>query len=254
MLKKVKLVYIIPTYNEKGNIEPMLKLVLKMLRGLPKYNSSILVVDDNSPDGTGQIVSKMKKQNRSIYLLNGVKMGLGIAMTRGFEYAIKYMHADIIVTNEADFSYSPNNVPLMLNLIENGADVVFGSRKLETLSKWSTERKTIHWVANTLFAKIIAGVTQVQDHNSAFKVIKVKEVLSKINFTKFPSGFAFFNYLTYQISKNTPNISEVFVTYIPRSLGVSKISLKPKYIKYFLKDSLEYILTCMRIRLERSLP
>ncbi|HET7098643.1 MAG TPA: glycosyltransferase [Patescibacteria group bacterium] len=253
-MKKNKLVYIIPTYNEKENIEAMLKFVQKMLSTLSKYDSSILVVDDNSPDGTGKIVKRLMQHNRSIFLLKGNKNGLGMAIIRGYKYAIKNLGADIVVTNEADFSYSPSCVPEMMKLLENDTDVVFGSRKLTALNKWSTGRKTIHWVANTLFAKIVAGVTQVEDHNSAFKIVRVKSVLNKINFDNFPKGFAFFNYLTFRISQTTPKISEFFVTYTPRSKGSSKISLTPKYLKYFLKDTAEYILTCLRIRKEKLFP
>lgn len=251
MNKKIRLVYIIPTYNESENIEPMLKIVVKMLSGLPAYNSKILVVDDNSPDGTGKIVSKMAKDNRSIFLLKGNKLGLGMAMIRGYKYAIKTMKADVIVTNEADFSYSPSRVPLMLKHIQNGSDAVFGSRKVNKNKRDLFMRTLVHWASNTLFARYIAGIYQIDDHNSAFKVIRVHGVLDKIDFDTFPKGYAFFNYLTYKVVENTQNIIEMYNTYTPRSKGSSKISLNPKYLKYFLRDTLEYIHTCLKIRLEK---
>lgn len=249
-MKKNKLVYIIPTYNERENIASMLTEVTRMLKTV-KYDSSVLVVDDNSPDGTGKIVTRMMKNNRSIFLLNGTRFGLGIAMIRGYKYAIKNLRADVVVTNEADFSYSPSRVPLMLKLTENGADAVFGSRKANSKKRGLYSRIVIHWISNTLFAKYVAGVNQVNDHNSAFKIIKVKNILDSMDFDQFPKGYAFFNYLTHKVVKNTPNIVEVYNTYTPRSKGLSKISMNPKYLKYFLKDTLEYIVTCFKIRKER---
>ena len=251
MPKKSRLVYIIPTYNEKENIEQMLIEVIGMLNKLKKYNSSILVVDDNSPDGTGGIVKKMAKHNRSIFLLNGNKSGLGTAMIRGYKYAIKNLSADIIVTNEADFSYSPSRVPLMLKYLQNGNDAVFGSRRVRKDKKDLFIRTVVHWTANTLFARYVAGIHQIDDHNSAFKAIRVKGVLDKIDFDIFPRGYAFFNYLTYKVIKNTPNIVEIYNTYTPRSKGSSKIGLSPNYLKYFLKDTLEYVVTCFKIRNEK---
>lgn len=252
MNKLTNLVYIIPTYNEKENIVEMLDIVAKILKKQKKYNSKILVVDDNSPDGTGNLVTQMSTRNRSIYLLKGSKNGLGIAIIRGYKYAIKNLSADVIITNESDFSYSPNSIPKILKLIENGADAVFISRKPETLKSWSFERRIIHWVANSLFAKIVAGITKPDDHNSAYKAFRVKEVLSKIDFSKFPNGFSFFNYLTYKVLIVTSKTKEIFVKYTPRKKGLSKISMHPKYLKYFLPEMLQYISTCIRIRIEKS--
>ncbi len=245
-----KIVYIIPTYNEKENINNMLNVVTMVLKKLKKYDWEILVVDDDSPDGTGKIVEGLTKKNRTIKLLKGNKKGLGYAIIRGYKFAINKLNADIVITNEADFSYSPNEAALMIKHIENGADVVFGSRKLVDTNKWSPSRKAIHWTANTFFAGLVAGITQVDDHNSAFKAIKT-DVLKKIDFTEFPKGFAFFNYLTFKVAQITPNIVEFHTTYTPRTKGASKISMSPRYFKYFFKDAWEYILVCFKIRIEK---
>src|SRR5688572_9787563 len=145
MKKKSKLVYIIPTYNEKENIVKMLQTVTKVIKSLKNYDSKILVVDDNTPDGTGDIVKKVIKTNKLVKITSGKKNGLGSAMIRGYKFAIKKLKADIVITNEADFSYSPNESSLMIKNIEKGADAVFGSRKLTNLTKWSLGRKVIHW-------------------------------------------------------------------------------------------------------------
>lgn len=242
MTKNQKIVYMIPTYNEVENIIPMLKLVSSTLNSLKKYNYKILVIDDNSPDGTGIKVSDFIKHNPLTLLLTGPKKGLGSAMVRGYKYAIKFLKPNIIISNEADFSYSPEKSKLMVKKIEEGYDVVLGSRNLENTKKWPISRRIIHFVANTFFAGIIAGVNQVEDHNSAFKAIRVKRVLDRINFNKFPKGFSFFNYLTFKLSQETTKIYEFKTNFRPRTKGVSKM---------MLRDGFEYIANCIRIRYEK---
>lgn len=237
-----KLVYIIPTYNEIENIVKMLLEVEKIFLDLPNYHSSILVVDDKSPDGTGKFVEAFSKKHRNVYLLSGNKNGLGSAMIRGYKFAMNEMKADIIVSNEADFSYNPKVMLDMIKKIEEGFDVVFGSRKLSNINKWPLTRQIIHYIANTIFAKVVAGVDQIEDHNSAFKAIRVKNVLDKISFKNFPNGFSFFNYFAYKITTINPNIYELKTNFKPRTRGVSKMAIK---------DSLEYIINCMQIRFEK---
>lgn len=248
---KNKIVYIIPTYNEKENILPMLELLDKILTGLKKYKFQILVVDDNSPDGTGEIVTKFAKKHKETILLSGKKMGLGAAMIRGIKYSIKKLNADIVISNEADFSYSPKKVPLMIKKLESGFDVIAGSRRISDLKNWSVGRRVIHFIANSFFAGLVAGVSEVKDHNSAFKAVRVKGVLEKINFTDFPHGFAFFNYFLYRLSVLTPRIYEFETEFKPRTKGESKISFNSKYINRFAKDIIEYSKNCLRIRLEK---
>jgi dolichol-phosphate mannosyltransferase len=240
--KRNKIVYLIPTYNEKDNIVEMLKVVKKTLNSLKKYKYNILVVDDNSPDGTGELVKKYSVNNPQVVLLSGKKKGLGKAMARGYLYAMGKLNADIVISNESDFSYDPTKSVTMIKKIEDGFDVVLGSRKLENINKWPLIRRIIHFVANTVFASIVAGVTEVEDHNSAFKAIRVKGVLDRLNFKEFPVGFSFFNYLTYKLSTLTTKIYEFKTTFRPRTKGVSKM---------MMRDSLEYMKNCFKIRSEK---
>lgn len=246
-----KLVYIIPTYNEKENIEQMLLYVERILKKIKGYKSSIVVVDDNSPDGTGNIVSVFKKKYKNVYLLSGPKRGLGNAVIRGIKSAINTHNANIIVINEADFSYDPKNIIKMVSYIDQGADAVFAARSVSTENHWSAGRQIMHFVSNTLFANFLAGINKIEDHNSAFKVIRVRGILDKINFKNFPSGFVFFNYLNYQILKRTDKVEEIKVVYRPRKAGESKINLKSKNIIPTIKEVWEYFATCLRIRIEK---
>ncbi len=105
------IVTIVPTYNECENIQAFLDSLQKTGRQLKKYRFLILVVDDNSPDGTGKIVLEKAKYDKLIRLLSGPKLGLGTAMRRGIRYAIEKLNADIIVSTEADFAYSADIIP-----------------------------------------------------------------------------------------------------------------------------------------------
>jgi hypothetical protein len=130
----------------------------------------------------------------------------------------------------------------MVQMIEKGYDVVLGSRKLSNFNTWPVGRRLVHFTANTVFANIVAGVNQVEDHNSAFKAIRVKNVLDKIDFKNFPKGFSFFNYLTFRLSEVTTRIYEFKTPFRPRTVGVSKM---------MLRDGIEYILNCLQIRMEK---
>lgn len=246
---KKKVSYIIPTYNEAENIAPMIKVVDSIFKKLKKYEYKILVVDDNSPDGTGKIVRQIAKNNKNIILLPGQKKGLGAAMIRGLKHSLK-IKSDFTISNEADFSYSPREIPRILKKLDSGWDVVACSRIISGHSKWSLGRQTIHFIANNVFAEIVAGVTEVEDHNSAYKAIN-NTILGKLDFNDFPKGFSFFNYFIYQTTLHTNKICEIKTKFTPRTKGQSKIGLNSKYIKYFLKDSLEYVASCARIRLQK---
>lgn len=225
----------------------------KVGKRLKKYKFLTLIVDDNSPDGTGRVIQKYMLRNRNIVLLKGKKQGLGVAMIRGYRYAMEKLKADIVVSNEADGAYDPNKIPFMIKKIEAGWDVVVASRHVAhgQTQGWTVSRKLNHWVANTFFATWIAGVYQVRDHNGAFRAIRVKGVLDNLDFSNFPiRGFGFFSYCLFRLTKVTDKFYEFPVTYKFRTRGESKVSFNPKYIKTYIKDILEYVFLSLKIRFE----
>ena len=252
-MRKLTIVNIIPTYNECANISNCLASLLKT-GNTGKYRYLILVVDDNSPDGTAKVVINLQKKHKNIYLLSGKKQGLGIAMIRGLKYAVNKLHADIVIPNEADLAYPAAKIPYMLKKIEDGYDVVVASRHVPGANTrgWTPQRKLNHWVANTLFATWVAGTHEVKDKNGAFRAIRVKGVLDQINLDELPSkGFGFFNYLIYKLTMVTDKFHEFPITYRFRTRGESKVSFNPKYFRTFIRDMAEYITLCLRIRYER---
>lgn len=250
----MRVVILIPTYNEKENIGKLLKELIRRTSKIRKHKFAILIVDDKSPDGTGEIVRQFATSHKTVVLLSGRKKGLGKAMIRGYQYAVKKLKAEVIISNEADFAFSFKHLSYMLGKIEEGFDVVVGSRHVGAgkTTGWTYSRRLNHWVANMLFATYVAGIREVHDHNGAFRGVRVRGVIDKINFDKLKiSGFAFFFYSLYLFSKETDKFHEFPSTYTFRKKGESKISFNPKYMKTYLKDITEYVKLAFNIRLER---
>lgn len=248
-----KVVILIPTYNESENIADLIKNIKSHTKNL-KYKFQILVIDDHSPDGTGDIVNKLAKKDKNIILNSGKKQGLGKAMIRGYKYAINKLKADIVITNEADFAFDFKHLPLMLQKISEGFDVIVASRHVGDgkTQGWTLSRKLNHYIANTLFAKYLAGVTEVYDKNGAFRAIRVKGVLDQIKWNTLKTkGFSFFFHQMYVLTTLTDNFYEFPATYTFRTKGESKVSFNKKYIRTYMHDIFEYIKLAFNIRLEK---
>ncbi len=241
----MKVVNIIPTYNEKENIGRMLDALLDIAKKNPKYHFAHLVVDDNSPDGTAEIVKQYMKKYKEIELITGPKKGLGWALIRGYQHAMDKMGAEVIIPNDVDFQFDPYKIPELLAKIDEGYDVVVASRHIAGggVEKWSLYRKLNHLLANDIFAGIVAGVSEVKDHSGNFKAIRVanlrKVALNDIKVT----GFGFQNYILYELSKTGAKFTEVPTIFRERKAGKSKL---------IFRDAIEWMKSCVIIRLERS--
>lgn len=252
----MKVVNIIPTYNEKENIGKMLETLQAIAHKNPQYEFLHLIVDDTSPDGTAEIVKKYMAKNKNVKLLEGKRVGLGEALIRGYKYAEDKLTADVIIPNDCDFSFDPYRIPDLLQKINEGYDVVVASRHVGEgkTEGWSLFRKLNHFVANELFAWYIAGIREVHDHNGNFKAIRVKGVLDKIPMYKLKvKGFGFQCYIIYQLSKVTKKFHEIPVVFTFRTAGETKISFNKKYLKTYIRDVFEYMWLCWKVRFERSL-
>ncbi len=250
----MKIIILIPTYNEKENIGDLLKDIIKKINKIKKHKFEVLIVDSRSKDGTVEIIKKFQKNHKNIHLIFDNKEGLGKAMIQGYLHAIKSLKADAVITNEADFAFDFKHLPYMIKSLEGGNDVVVGSRHVGVgkTEGWTTTRIINHWVANTLFATWVAGVHEVYDHNGAFRAIRVKGILDKIDFKNIPAkGFGFFFYFLYELTKLTDKFDEFPVTYRFRKKGESKVSFNKKYIKRYIRDIAEYIFLALLIRLNK---
>jgi len=244
-------VNIIATYNEKENIRQMLETLVEIAKKNPRYQFAHLVVDA-STDGTQELVKKFMAKEESVFLLSGPKRGLGYDLIRGYKYAMKELKADVVIPNDADFQWDPEYIPQLLKRIDEGYDVVVASRHIKggkVGEDWGWFRKLNHWFANDFFAGSVAGVKEVKDHTGNFKAIRVKGHLDQVALDKLNvKGFVIQNEILYQLSKTGARFAEVPVKFKERKKGASKVGFNKQYIK----DILEWIKSCLLIRLERS--
>lgn len=211
---------IIPTYNEKENIERITNAVLDQDERL-----SVLVVDDNSPDGTGQIADRMAEENARVMVLHReAKSGLGQAYIAGFKYTLE-KGFDYIFEMDADFSHDPKYLPDFLKTIEN-YDLVLGSRYIPGggVVNWPADRIMISKIGN-IYARIITGMP-VADATGGFKCFR-REVLEAIDFDEVRSnGYSFQIEMSFRAYKKGFRIKEIPITFKDREDGTSKMSKK----------------------------
>ncbi|MCP4726710.1 MAG: polyprenol monophosphomannose synthase [bacterium] len=211
---------IIPTYNEISNIRRIIEAVLSQ-----DYSLEVLIVDDNSPDGTGNTVRELQEKDSRIHLLEREgKMGLGTAYICGFKYAIKN-NFDYIFEMDADFSHNPTEIPNFLNSIKEN-DLVLGSRYIQGVNvvNWPLRRLILSYGAN-LYTRIITGL-RVRDATGGYKCFR-REVLEAIDLDKIHSnGYTFQIEMTYKAWKKGFTIKEIPIVFIDRVQGQSKMSRK----------------------------
>lgn len=219
-------VVVLPTYNERENISRVLDALLLQAHRFPQAKLSTLVVDDCSPDGTGEIVKQYANRYPSVHYLNGQpKQGLGVAYIRGFEYAINQLGADVVLEMDADLSHKPEDVPRLLSPALNGHDFVIGSRYVADGSipaDWPWLRKANSRWGNR-FARYVAGLWHVQDCTSGFRAIKTS-LLKKIDLKRLGAkGYSFQMNLLHAAVKKQATVSEVPIQFIDRVQGQSKL-------------------------------
>lgn len=234
----VKITLVIPTYNERGNIQLIIKALLDQFRTL-HHEFQILIVDDKSPDGTWVVVVELQKSIQNLHLLLGNKQGLGSAYTRGFKYALDKLRSDVIVEMDADFSHQPSELPKLLEQIEKGADFVIGSRYIrggKVPKNWHLFRKINSRWGNR-FARYLAGIDDVYDCTSGFRAIRT-QVLRKIDLDKLKvRGYSFQMNLLYKAYVLGAKITEVPIDFRERVVGYTKLG--PSDIAEFMWNSVK---------------
>jgi dolichol-phosphate mannosyltransferase len=215
-----KSLVIIPTYNELENI----KLLIPDL--LERYNNlEILVIDDNSPDGTGNLVENIAKSIDKVKLIRREKkLGLGTAYSEGFKYALLNGY-DYIFEMDADYSHDPKEINSFLGAIKK-YDLVLGSRYIKGVNvvNWPMKRLLLSYFAN-IYTRLVTGMP-IMDATGGFKCFK-REVLEAIDFDKVKSnGYAFQIEITYKAWRRGFKIGEIPIIFNDRTMGDSKMSKK----------------------------
>jgi dolichol-phosphate mannosyltransferase len=214
----MKILIVMPTYNEKENIKKIIPLIRAADRSL-----HVLVIDDASPDGTADEVKKIAKKNRNVRLLErSGKLGLGTAYVEGFKYAIKHKY-DYVFEMDADFSHDPKFLGDFIIAMKE-SDVVVGSRYLKGVSvvNWPISRLILSTFAS-FYARTVTGMP-LSDCTSGFNCYR-REVLEAINpDTIHSDGYSFQIEMHYKAWKKGFRVKEVPIIFVDRHSGTSKLS------------------------------
>jgi dolichol-phosphate mannosyltransferase len=247
----MRIVVLLPTYNEAGSIG--------------SHDMRVLVVDDSSPDGTADIVrKKINQYPGKIHLLLGKKKGLGMAFARGAKYAIKKMKADAIVEMDADFQHDPQDVKRLVAEFDRGYDYVIGSRYIKgglLPAEWERRRKFLSWAGN-IFARLLLLLPNIHDVTSGFKLIRVKGFLDRFDFRKLLSfDYAYKIQVLYEMVKDRrAKVKEIPIQFHLRKQGLSKmdarnildtlrvvilLALQSRFFKFMVVGTIGFVINAM---------
>jgi dolichol-phosphate mannosyltransferase len=218
--QKQRALIIFPTYNERDNIEKIVHAVLPLD---PRIN--VLIVDDNSPDGTGDLADKLARDMQTVHVLHREKKaGLGKAYIAGFKWAIEQKY-DFIFEMDADFSHGPEYLKDFLREIQSN-DLVIGSRYISGVNviNWPMARLLLSYYAN-VYTRVITGLP-LRDATGGFKCFR-REVLEAINLDQVRStGYAFQIEMSMRAWKKGFRVKEIPIVFVDRVAGTSKMSRK----------------------------
>jgi dolichol-phosphate mannosyltransferase len=213
---------IIPTYNEKENIERIIRKVFSL-----SYFFEILIIDDGSPDGTAEIVKNLQQEYPALHLEQRTgKLGLGTAYIHGFRWALARPQYQYIFEMDADFSHNPDDLVRLREACVNGADVAIGSRYVRGVNvvNWPMSRVLMSYFAS-MYVRLITRI-DIQDATAGFKCYRRKVLatipLDKIKFV----GYAFQIEMKFTAIKYGFNVQEVPIIFTDRTEGTSKMSTR----------------------------
>ena len=214
----MKALVIIPTYNERENLPELMRRIFA--EGLPL---EVLIIDDNSPDGTGEAADALAAADPRVHVMHRPgKMGLGSAYVAGFRYAIEHDY-DAVFEMDADFSHNPDSLPEFLRELEN-ADLVVGSRYLHgvTVVNWPLKRLILSYLAN-VYSRVITGMP-IKDATGGFKCFR-RQVLESLDLSRVKSdGYGFQIEINFKAWRKGFRIREIPILFVDRRAGESKMS------------------------------
>lgn len=242
----MKIVVIIPTYNEAENIGRMLDVLVKReFREIKGHTMQILVVDSSSPDGTADVVREKMERYKQVSLLVTDKGGLGADYVKGMKCAMDKMKADVVIEFDADFQHDPKDIKRLIAAMDKGADLVIGSRYTKggaIPAEWGLHRKLMSYFGS-LFARVVLLTFKVHDMTSGMKLTK-SSYLGKVDLDNLYSKYyAYKIHILYEIYKMGAKIAEVPIVFHERKEGTSKISRK---------DLIDSFLVVVKLRIRDS--
>lgn len=215
----MRVLTIIPTYNE---IESLPKTLGRLRAAVPDVD--VLIADDNSPDGTGRLADEFAAADSQVHVLHRAgKEGLGAAYLAGFQWGLDAGY-DVLVEMDADGSHQPEELPRLLNAIDNGADLVLGSRWIPggKVVNWPLHRKLIS-TCGSLYSRILLGVS-VKDITGGYRAFR-RTTLEALDFNEVESvGYGFQVDMLWRVYQKGMKVVEVPITFVEREFGASKMS------------------------------
>lgn len=249
----MKVVIIIPTYNEKGNISRLISILEEeIFPQIKNHDMNILVADDNSPDNTAVEVKELMKKYNNLKLNEGEKHGLGAAYVRAMSYAVEKLGAEVMFEMDADLSHDPKKIPAFLKKIDENYDIVVGTRYSDggsIPSNWGFIRKLYSIVGN-LIVRCVLMRFSIHDWTGGFRALR-KEVFlkEKEELTAF-KGYTFQVSFLHKAARDGFKVAEVPINFIDRTLGRSKIPTQE-----YITDLLKYIFVARFLEIKKgSLP
>lgn len=232
----MKIIIVIPTYNEKNNVEPLVERIF----ALKLAKLEIIFVDDNSPDGTADKIRELQNKYPVRLIQRSKKLGLGSAFIAGFQQALD-RGADYVIQMDADLSHLPEDIPRLINACRAGADLAIGSRKIAggRIEGWNQRR---HLMSNGAMwsARLFLGL-KTKDVTAGFRCFK-KQALEKINLKKIKSnGYAFQEEVLFRVERAGCKTTEIPVVFPNRQQGKSKLNKK---------DILEFFWLIIKLKIQ----
>lgn len=240
---KKKACVILPTYNEFENIPTIIPLIFAQAHKVDTHELHILIVDDNSPDGTQDAVKECMKKFTNLHLITGEKRGLGEAYKRGIAYAIETLNSDLVFQMDADLQHDPGLIPLFITLSNCGFSLIIGSRFVTggSTPNFSLRRKLLSVLGNWL-VRLFAGLPRIHDCTSGYRCIK-SELIKKCEFSHLPTtGYSFVSSLLIELIRNEARVIEIPITFSSRIYGESKLSFR---------DQFEFLVNLVKIRFRK---
>ena len=235
-----KICIIIPTYNEKLNLQILIPQICTALNSLKlEIFSTVLIVDDNSPNGTGKLAENLAQIYENVRVLHRpTKFGIGSAYRQGFSYALQRLDSDIIFQMDADLSHDPTSIPNFLAKLEEDYDAVIGSRKVPggAVIGWSFYRRLMSSIANKL-SRWLCGI-KIFDATSGYRAFTSK-TLKKIEYSSVKSnGYAFQIEILFRCQREGFSIAEIPIVFTDRSLEKTKLNKMEVF---------RFMLTCLKL-------
>jgi dolichol-phosphate mannosyltransferase len=234
---------VIPTHNEAENIGRLLPQIFSQAETITSHELHVLVVDDESKDGTADVVGELAKTYPNLHLISGKKNGLGDAYKRGMQHARRTLDPDLVLQMDADLQHDPALLPVFISLGNQGFDLVIGSRFAAggSTPNFSIYRRFLSLFGNWLL-RVVGGMPPIRDCTSGYRCIKAS-LLRKCNFARLSTrGYSFQSSLLSELVRNEAKVIEVPMEFAERRNGASKLRMK---------DQFEFLANILRIRLRQ---